>query len=273
VGTAELIRLAISRRFKPFNNVSTVAAAMMADGRTIDESADIRAATPVRRLEGDRYAEGYGHSKWAGEVLLREAHERFGLPVAVFRSDMILAHSRYQGQINVPDMFTRWLYSIVVTGIAPRSFYAGGAGRAHYDGLPVDFTAEAIATLGSADGADYRTYHVVNPHEDGVSMDTFIDWAIEAGHPIRRIDDYADWFNRFETALRGLPEPQRQRSSLPLLQQLRRPMPAARGASVSAVGFRADVRKMGVGTEKDIPHLSKGFIRKYLEDLRCVGLI
>ena len=109
----------------------------------------MRVATPVRRLDGDRYADGYANSKWAGEVLLREAHERFGLPVSVFRSDMILAHSKYQGQINVPDMFTRWLFSIVVTGLAPRSFYTSGAAKPHYDGLPVDFTAESIATLGA----------------------------------------------------------------------------------------------------------------------------
>jgi fatty acid CoA ligase FadD9 len=233
----------------------------------------VRAATPVRRLDGARYADGYAHSKWAAEVLLREAHDRLGLPVSVFRSDMILAHSRYKGQINVPDMFTRWLSSIVITGLAPRSFYAGGAGRPHYDGLPVDFTAEAIATLGANAQSGYRTYHVVNPHEDGISMDSFIDWAIEAGHPIRRIESYADWFNRFETALRGLPEKQRQQSSLPLLHQMRQPMPASAGASVSAVRFRADVCAHGVGTYKDIPHLSAGFIRKFLHDLRHLQLI
>ena len=149
VGTAELIRLAITHRLKPINNVSTVAAAMIPDGGVIDEDADVRTATPVRPLDGSRYADGYANSKWAGEVLLREAHERFGLPVAVFRSDMILAHSKYQGQINVPDMFTRWLFSIVVTGLAPRSFYTSSAAKPHYDGLPVDFTAEAIATLGA----------------------------------------------------------------------------------------------------------------------------
>ena len=144
VGTAELIRLAITHRLKPINNVSTVAAAMIPNGGTIDEDADVRAATPVRQLDSSRYADGYANSKWAGEVLLREAHERFGLPVAVFRSDMILAHSRYPGQINVPDMFTRWLYSIVVTGLAPRSFYTNSAARPHYDGLPVDFTARPL---------------------------------------------------------------------------------------------------------------------------------
>jgi len=32
---------------------------------------------------------------------------------------MILAHSRYCGQVNVTDMFTRLVLSLVATGIAP----------------------------------------------------------------------------------------------------------------------------------------------------------
>ncbi len=273
VGTAELIRLAITHHLKPFNNVSTVAAAMIPGGGVIDEDADVRAATPVRHLDGEQYANGYANSKWAGEVLLREAHDRFGLPVATFRSDMILAHSKYQGQINVPDMFTRWLLSVVLTGLAPKSFYSGDVAKAHYDGLPVDFTAAAIATLGSHALNGYRSYHVVNPHDDAISMDTFIDWAIEAGHNIKRIDDYADWVGRFETALRALPEKQRQGSSLPLIHQLQQPMPASAGAHASSVRFHADVRKYEVGADKDIPHLSAPFIRKYLADLKHLKLV
>src|SRR5690606_15803816 len=196
------------------NNVSTIAAAHGVNG-AVDEDADIRVASPSHRVDADHYAAGYAISKWAGEVLLREAHERFGLPVAVFRSDMILAHSRWRGQLNQPDMFTRWLFSVVATGLAPKSFYHH-AGRAHYDGLPVDFTAAAIATLGENWLEGYRTYHVVNPHDDGISLDSFIDWAIESGHRILRIDDYDDWYRRFETALRALPETLRQHSSLPL---------------------------------------------------------
>ena len=114
--------------------------------RPID--ADVRTTSPVRPLSSEGYADGYANSKWAAEVLLRDAHDRFGLPVATFRSDMILAHSRYEGQLNVPDMFTRLLLSIVVTGLAPQSFYSGTA-KPHYPGLPVDFTAEAIAVLGA----------------------------------------------------------------------------------------------------------------------------
>ena len=46
VGTAELIRLAITHRMKPFNNVSTVAAAMTPEGGVIDEDTDVRAPRP-----------------------------------------------------------------------------------------------------------------------------------------------------------------------------------------------------------------------------------
>ena len=205
-------------------------------------------------------------------MLLREAHDRCGLPVACFRSDMILAHRQYRGQINVPDMFTRWLFSVVATGLAPQSFYSGDAARAHYDGLPVDFTAAAIAELGRHATQGYRTYHVVNPHEDAISMDTFIDWAIADGCMIERISDHADWAGRFETALRGLPERQRQQSSLPLIHQLRRPMPASPGAHASATRFQADVRRLRVGNG-DIPHLDAAFVRKTIGDLRHLKLL
>jgi hypothetical protein len=79
------------------------------------------------------------------EVLLQSAQQRFRLPVNVYRGDMMLAHSRYKGQINVPDSFTRPLYSIITTGLTPESFYElatdGHRPKAHYDGWPVDFIA------------------------------------------------------------------------------------------------------------------------------------
>ena len=73
-------------------------------------------------MEGG-YANGYGNSKWAGEVLLREAHDLCGLPVAVFRSGMIMADPRFTGQLNLSDMVTRMIYSVMLTGVAPGSFY------------------------------------------------------------------------------------------------------------------------------------------------------
>lgn len=122
VGTAEIIRLALTSRLKPVTYLSTVAVADQVDPELFDEDGDIRLISAERTI-GDGYANGYGTSKWAGEVLLREAHDLCGLPVAVFRSDMILAHSRYAGQFNLTDMFSRLLLSLLATGIAPKSFY------------------------------------------------------------------------------------------------------------------------------------------------------
>ncbi|OBF75480.1 oxidoreductase [Mycobacterium sp. 852002-51613_SCH5001154] len=285
VGTAEVIRLAITTRIKPVTYLSTVAVAMSVDPADFKEDGDIRTISPVRPVDGS-YANGYANSKWAGEVLLREAHDLCELPVAVFRSDMILAHSRYAGQLNVPDAFTRLIFSLLVTGIAPSSFYettdAGGRAVAHYDGLPADFVAEAVTALGEqiATAADdtgsvgvFRSYDVMNPHDDGISLDVFVDWLIADRHDIRRIDDYDEWLGRFGTALRALPDKQRQQSVLPLLDAYRKPERPLRGAPAPTEVFRAAVQAAKLGADRDIPHLSADLIAKYVFDLRLLGLL
>ena len=159
LGTAELIRIALTGKQKPYTYVSTIGVGDQIEPAKFTEDADIRIISPTRRIS-DSYANGYGNSKWAGEVLLREAHDLCGLPVAVFRCDMILADTTYAGQLNVPDMFTRMMLSLVATGIAPGSFYEldsdGNRQRAHYDGLPVEFIAEAISTPGAQPGPELR---------------------------------------------------------------------------------------------------------------------
>ncbi|WP_025734970.1 carboxylic acid reductase [Mycobacterium genavense] len=276
VGTAEIIRLAITSQIKPVTYLSTIAVASTVPPGQFQEDGDIRRVSPDRPLNGD-YANGYANSKWAGEVLLREANDLCGLPVAVFRSDMILAHTRYRGQLNVPDMFTRLIFSLLVTGIAPHSFYehdgVGSRARAHYDGLPVDFIAEAITTIGSRIRKGYTSFDVMNPYDDGVSLDVFVDWLIRAGNKIQRIPDYDEWLARFQTALTGLPERQRQQSVLPLLHAFHRPEKATRGACAPTEVFRAAVRADEIGPDKDIPHISAELIDKYADDLRQLALL
>ena len=220
VGTAELIRLRAHH-----------------EAQALHVRLDVRCGPPDRALgvyRGRRhpghqphrvidagYANGYGNSKWAGEVLLRQANDLCGLPVAVFRSGMILADARYAGQLNVSDVVSRMVFSLMVTGVAPGSFYQldadGNRQRAHFDGLPVDFVAEAIATLGGQLVDGFETYHVMNPHDDGIGIDEYVDWLIEAGYPIERIDDFGEWLQRFEIGLRALPDRQRQNSVLQML--------------------------------------------------------
>lgn len=276
LGTAELIRVALTTRMKPFVYVSTIGVGAGIEPGRFVEDADIREISATRVLD-DSYANGYGASKWAGEVLLREAHEQFGLPVSVFRCDMILADTSYAGQLNLPDMFTRMMLSLVATGIAPKSFNQldtqGDRQRSHYDGLPVEFIAEAISTLGANVVDGFETYHVMNPHDDGLGLDEFVDWLIEAGHPIQRIDDYQEWLEQFGATLRTLPDRQRQASLLPLLHNYTAPGIPVNGAMAPTDVFRAAVQDAKIGPDKDIPHVSREVIVKYVTDLQLLGLL
>ena len=278
LGTAELIRIALTTKHKPYTYVSTIGVGDQIEPGKFVEDADIREISATRKIN-DGYANGYGNSKWAGEVLLREAHDLCGLPVAVFRCDMILADTTYAGQLNLPDMFTRMMLSLVATGIAPGSFYEldadGNRQRAHYDGLPVEFIAEAISSLGGpgADEAGYQTYHVMNPYDDGIGLDEYVDWLIDAGYAIQRVGDYAAWLQRFETTLRALPERQRQYSLLPLLHNYQQPQTPINGSMAPTDRFRAAVQEAKIGPDKDIPHVSEPVIVKYITDLHLLGLL
>jgi fatty acid CoA ligase FadD9 len=277
LGTAELLRLALTTKQKRYVYTSTIAVGYTIPPQTFTEDADIRKISATRAVD-DSYANGYANSKWAGEVLLREAHDLCGLPVAVFRCDMILADTTYAGQLNLPDMFTRLMLSLVATGIAPGSFYEqadDNRQRAHYDGLPVEFIAEAVSTLGST-VAEFATYHVMNPYDDGIGLDEFVDWLIDpalVGCPIQRIDDYAEWLARFETSLRALPEKQRHASLLPLLHNYQQPEKPVCGSVARADRFRAAVQDAKIGPDKDIPHIGAPIIAKYVSDLRLLGLL
>ncbi len=276
LGTAELIRLALTTRQKPFVYVSTIGVGAGIEPGGFTEDGDIRAISATRSVD-DSYANGYSNSKWAGEVLLREAHDLCGLPVSVFRCDMILADTTYAGQLNLPDMFTRLILSLVATGVAPGSFYAldasGHRPRAHYDGLPVEFIAEAISTLGSHVMDGFETFHVMNPYDDGIGLDEFVDWLIDAGYPLQRVGDYAGWLQRFTMAVNALPDRQRQASLLPLLHNYQRPETPIRGSIAPTERFRTAVQDAKIGPDKDIPHVTREVIVKYVTDLQLLGLL
>ncbi len=272
LGTAELIALALTRRQKRFDFLSSVATTFL-----LERNAGDNEDSPLRQeitLTGE-YSDGYGVSKWAAEQLLHSTHRRFGLPVNVFRGDMMLAHRYYHQQINVTDVFTRLLYSVIMTGLAPMSFYElapdGRRQKAHYDGLPVDFVAGSVVGISAEPHREIRTFHVANYHiDDGLSLDTFVDWIQSAGYRVQRVDDHREWINLFEAKLKALPDEQRQHSSLAVLDSLRKPYDAARPLFGSQ-RYQAAVRRLPIGPE--VPHLTEEFIDKCLDDMRRLGLI
>jgi glycopeptidolipid biosynthesis protein len=117
----------------------------------------------------------------------------------------------------------------------------------------------------------------MNPHDDGIGPDEYVDWLIDAGYPIQRIGDFGEWFQRFQTALGALPDWQREHSVLQMLrlnnsEQVEPPEPTL-GSFAPTDRFRAAVRKARIGPDKDIPHVLAPTIIKYVTDLQRFGLL
>lgn len=269
-GTAELIRLALTGRAKHFDYVSTLGVIALA-GALVPEDADIREVVPSARL-GDDYANGYNISKWAGEVLLREAHHLCALPVGVFRPGMILAHSRHAGQLNVPDMFSRLLYSLAATGVAPATFYAEdlsqGRPAGKYEGIAVDYLAEAITAIGLKGQPGYHSYNLASADPASVSLDDFVDWMIADGIEIERVPTYSQWLSHFETAMNALPEDKRRQSLLTIMEPWRQPQ-ATLGGTLPAERFNTAAAE----ANRPVPQPTEQLIRKYLADFRHLDLL
>jgi fatty acid CoA ligase FadD9 len=113
----------------------------------------------------------------------------------------------------------------------------------------------------------------MNPYDDGIGLDEYLDWLIDTGFPVARVGDYDAWLQRFDTAVRALPERQRQASLLPLLHNYQRPETPIRGSIASTDRFRSAVQDAKIGPDKDIPHVTREVIVKYISDLQLLGLL
>jgi fatty acid CoA ligase FadD9 len=81
------------------------------------------------------------------------------------------------------------------------------------------------------------------------------------------------WLQRFNTALRALPDQQRQASLLPLFHNYQRPEKPIRGSLAPTDRFRSAVQEAKIGPDKDIPHVTAPIIIKYITDLQLLGLL
>jgi fatty acid CoA ligase FadD9 len=276
LGTVEVLRFALARRKKAIGLVSSVGVGACAGGRTdpVGEDEDalsLAAEQPLAPAPG----RGHAATKWAAELLLREAHERLGMPVDIFRCGTILPHSYYRGQINTGAPLTRLLHGIVHTGVAPRSFYADEPGARHFNGAPVDVMARSIACIavdGRAPPRDgYAIYHVVNPVHPPVSLDSFVDWIVSAGFHIRRIDDHARWLELFSARLAALGSVEQRRSPLPILDRWQRPIRAAETPRFDSRRLRSRLR--GLDGAPEIVSPNEEQLHKLLRDMVDLRLI
>ncbi|WP_166426165.1 thioester reductase domain-containing protein [Paraglaciecola sp. 20A4] len=279
VGTAEIIKFALTNTKKPIDFVSSVSVKYYLDlSKGDNEESPLLNSVPLITT----YAAGYGLSKWAGEHLLSKAQAEYGLPVNVFRGDMMLAHEDYKGQINTDDMFTRLLLSIIATGLAPQSFYQrnsdGGIQSGHYNGVPVNIVADTIVGGYSLNRSSDNNIHqsgfsvinISNFHDyDGCSLDSFVNDIESAGYAITKIEDHGEWFKRFKQKLNALPENVKKMSVISLLEAFANPYPAAQPGT-GCNNFKSLLEHY---LEEKLPHLDQYFVNKCIEDIKSMGML
>lgn len=271
-GSAEIIRMAITGARKPIDFVSTQAVIRyLEDGTGNEENAPLRSTVKLV----DSYAMGYAASKWAGEHLMARAQKTFGVPINVLRGPMMLAHSSYIGAINVSDTFTRLLFSVVVTGQAPYSFYKldsrGKRQKAHYEGLAGDVVAAAVVAVSKLDHNELVNFNVSNFNlGDGCSLDSFVDAIESFGYDIHRVQDHAEWIERLRVRLQNLPDDQKQMSALNILGAFSvqsQPDQTERNCD----NFKGLMKHLSTGAV--LPSVDEAFIHKCLNDLIALDMI
>ncbi len=278
-GTAEIIRLAGTGRKKPVDYVSTLGTLPLLgvpEGSCNEVPPNLSSSIELTNAE-DAYGEGYSVSKWAGECLLLKANEELGIPVNILRGNMMLPDESYAGQINVADMFTRLLHSVIHTGLAPFSFYSltedGHRSTQHYNGSPANIVAASVVAAANRQHDICQAINMTNYHvSDGCSLDTFVDWIESAGYSVTRIEEYSEWFSRIREKLGTLPEEIKQQSALEVMAAYaEQGGEHTDGQDIDSDNYRRLVRTFASG--EDLPHIDEAFIHKCLADMRLHGMI
>ncbi|KTD50907.1 thioester reductase domain-containing protein [Legionella quateirensis] len=274
MGTVEVIRFAIKNKLKRISFISSVAVSRgLHDRSIILETEDIRKQWPIR-YNGRSYAEGYATSKWAGEVLLKNFSEEFNLPVHIFRCGMILAHSTYSGEINAEDFFTRLIAGLIITGIAPDSFYQVANEKSlkpSFDGLPVDFIANIIADDVLIAATGHATYLVTNPKgNSSVNFDVIINWIEQLGYKLERIEHYEEWYHEFTKRLERLTGIKNKYSPLHIIYKWEKPGDIEQETKLDNSQFCNLVK---LRSNSDLPSINKAFIYKCLMDMYTLKII
>jgi fatty acid CoA ligase FadD9 len=110
----------------------------------------------------------------------------------------------------------------------------------------------------------------MNPYDDGIGLDEYVDWLIDAGYAIVRIPDYDAWLRRFEPHFVHC---QMSAAGLAAAAAARQPDKQVRGSLVPTDRFRSAVQDAKIVPDKDIPHVTPAMIVKYITDLKLLGLL
>ncbi len=185
-GTREVLRLAAAAPGTPVHYMSTIGAAVQADGSTTTVREDCRLSAESVNPNG------YVSSKWVAEQLVHAARDR-GIPTTVFRPGRVSGHSG-TGIGGTTDSFWLIVRTMLELGAVPH--FAGDHTGIEVDLVPVDYVARAVAELAGRPESVGTTYHIRNPHL--VSLDAVVHALREAGYRLDVVSP-EDWSTRLDT--------------------------------------------------------------------------
>jgi len=140
-----------------------------------------------------------------------------------------------------------------------------------YAGLPVDVVAATVVGAGKYFTDASTVFCIDNAYTDlENSLDAFVDWIIEAGYDVQRLDAHEDWLSRFKRRLTALPELEKKQSALAVLKAYERPNSFVPFRAEST-NFQAVIDKLEIAPAD--MQLGAAFIYKCLNDMASHGLI
>ncbi len=148
-GTHEVIRLAALARSKPIHYISTLG---------VFSNRYNHLHKPLTETEkpvwDDGLISGYSQSKWVAEQLLNEAKEQ-GLPVCIYRPDIVLGHSQTGAISPAGHFLCNVLLASIQCGKVPSV-------NTLINFVPVDYVSRAVIALSGQQSAYGKTFHLDN---------------------------------------------------------------------------------------------------------------
>jgi len=145
-GVRELLRLAINKKTKLINYVSTLGVfGAKQGGRVVQET------TPID-MEKHQTSLGYTASKWVSDKILLTAEER-GIPCNIFRLGLVWG-DRKAGRYDELQREYRLLKSCLISGYGIERY------RYHMAPTPVDYVARAVVCLSRRHPLGHGIFHI-----------------------------------------------------------------------------------------------------------------
>ena len=149
LGTLEIIKLASLVKTKAVHFTSSISVFFSKAHGSVKEILETEIPQYHPSLKG-----GYKQSKWVAEKLISAAIAR-GLPGSIYRPVRIMGHSKTGVMGNVSDLLVTLLKGCIQMGKYP-------AAASSVNLVPVDYVAQAIATLSLQSASLGKAFHLSN---------------------------------------------------------------------------------------------------------------